>query len=445
MDEIQQLILEIIDQKRADLIAFARDMYQTGEPGFREFETSRKAASIMKGLGLPLTENLAITGWKASLPQQPGVTVAAIGELDGIACPNHPFSNPKNKISHACGHHCQMTALLGCAAALSHPTVRQALCGNVDFFAVPSEEYTDLEYKIGLMKQGKIKYGGGKSEMIRLGLFDHVQICVAHHLHMVDTTQDVLLGLHTTNGFLVKYVTLSGRASHAAIAPHKGINALNAASLGLNALAFQRETFRDTDFVRVHSIICEGGNMVNVVPDRVVVENQVRAKNMAAMLDASAKTNRAFEGGAHAIGARLSITDYAGYLPILEEPVCKALQETGHLLGREYSIEDIDTSVHNCASTDLGDLSHLMPVVGFTTGGFEGALHSADFRILDEDKAYVLPAKIMALTIYNLLKNQAQNAKEVIETFPQHLTKQEYLAYMDGFDAPGQQEKAENQ
>lgn len=434
MDDIQRLILQIIDEKKDELTAFAKDMYQTGEPGFREFETSRKSREICEALGLPVTKGLAVTGWKASLPRKEGVTVAAIGELDGISCPRHPFANPLNKISHACGHHCQMTALLGCAAALSHPRVREAMDGNVDFFAVPSEEYTDLEYKIDLMKQGKIKYGGGKSEMIRLGLFDHVQICVAHHLHMVETHNDVLLGFHTTNGFLVKYVTLHGKASHAAIAPHQGVNALNAASLGLNALAFQRETFRDMDYVRVHSIVSKGGNMVNVVPDEVVVENQVRAKNMAAMMDASAKTNRAFEAGAHAMGARLTITDYAGYLPILEEPVCRALQETGHLLGRAYAIEDVDKTVHNCASTDVGDLSHLMPVVGFTTGGFEGALHSADFRIVDEDKAYVLPAKIMALTIYNLLKNGAKNAVGVIDTFPQHLTKQEYLEYMDKFD-----------
>ena len=77
------------------------------------------------------------------------------------------------------------------------------------------------------------------------------------------------MGSHSNNGFVSKVIRYKGLAAHAAGAPHLGVNALNAASLGLSALAYQRETFRDDDHVRIHPIITKGGNLVNVVPDEV--------------------------------------------------------------------------------------------------------------------------------------------------------------------------------
>ena len=430
MDLIEKKIIDTIDASSDKLIAFAEDIYQTGEPGYREFNTAQKVSDFLENLGLTAQKGLAITGVRASLGNN-GINIAAVAELDGISCPHHEFANPDNGISHACGHHAQLTAMVGSALSLVCPEVREALCGNVTFFAVPSEEFTDLEYKSSLIRKGKIKYGGGKSELVRIGAFDDINMCITHHLHMVKTKEDVLLGYNTTNGFIVKQIEIKGKSSHAAIAPNKGINALNAASIGLSALAYQRETFKDTDFVRLHAIITKGGDVVNVVPSNVALEAQVRAKTMSAMLDASHKTNRSFEAGAHALGAKLTIHDISGYLPILEYPVPKAMIEAGRPLKDEVTIQLANPNVHNCASTDVGDLSHLMPTLGFTTGGFTGDLHSADFEITDKYKAYVLPAKIMALTIYHLLKNNAAEAQGLLQTFPQHLTKKEYLEYLD--------------
>ena len=63
-----------------------------------------------------------------------------------------------------------------------------------------------------------------------------------------------------------KLLRYKGRASHAAATPHLGINAVNAGSLGLNAIAYQRETFKDEDSVRVHSIITKGGGLSKCNP-----------------------------------------------------------------------------------------------------------------------------------------------------------------------------------
>lgn len=93
-----------------------------------------------------------------------------------------------------------------------------------------------------------------------------------------------------------------GKAAHAAGTPEQGVNALSAASLGLQALGLNRETFRDEDCVRVHPIITKGGNLVNVVPDEVVVETLVRAKTTR-HLQMHEKTDRSFHAGATAMGA----------------------------------------------------------------------------------------------------------------------------------------------
>lgn len=440
MDEIERKILETIDARAEELIDFAEDIYAHAESGYCEVQTAAKVSAMLQSLGLTVRERLAVTGVKAKLKGDGGITVAAVGELDGVYCPSHAFSNPASGYSHTCGHHCQLAAMIGSAMALTLPEVAQALDGNVAFFAVPSEEYNDLEHKSWMMQKGIIQFGSGKSELIRLGEFDDINLSVVHHLHMVDTYYDVLLGMNTTNGFIMKLVTYKGKAAHGAIAPHKGINALNAAALALSALAYQRETFRDCDCVRLHAIISEGGGMVNVVPEHVVVEGQVRAKTMAAMLDANHKANRSFEAGAHAVGAGVQIKDFPGYLPVLDALNTRPMDEAARLAAAGKKLSAIDPAQHNPASTDVGDLCHLMPVLAYTTGGFKGSLHSAEFEITDKYLAYVLPAKIMALTIYHALKNGASEAKRILDAYPQHLTKKEYLSYLEGFTAAQQAE-----
>ena len=83
-----------------------------------------------------------------------------------------------------------------------------------------------------------------------------------------------------------------GKAAHAAAAPHEGVNALSAATLGMTALGLVRETFRDSDSVRIHTNVTRGGDVVNVVPDHVVIDGMVRASNLAALEDAGKKFDR---------------------------------------------------------------------------------------------------------------------------------------------------------
>ena len=91
------------------------------------------------------------------------------------------------------------------------------------------------------------------------------------------------------------------------------------------------------------------------------------------------------------------------------------------------SAQCAEPGMQNIASTDVGDLSQVMPVVNFTHGGTAGALHSADFTVTDVDKAYIAPAKMMALTAYHLLKDGAVLARRTVDGFTPVFTRESYI------------------
>lgn len=83
----------------------------------------------------------------------------------------------------------------------------------------------------------------------------------------------------------------------------------------------------------------------------------------------------------------------------------------------------------------MGDVQHLIPVITFNTGGAVGDLHQVDFDIVDEEEAYVLTAKIFALSAYRMLKDGAEVTKRTKQEYhPRFADKQEYIAFMDSFN-----------
>ncbi len=432
MDEIEKLIIKTIDEHRDEILEFANDIYTHAELGYKEFRTSEKFKEKMKALNLPIQEDLAITGVKAFLNEdkKDNLTLAVLGELDALRIPTHKYANPETQGAHCCGHHAQLTGVFGAAIALTIPEVADKLDGRVEFFAIPAEEYGEVEFKNTLIEQGKIKYGGGKCELLRIGAFDDIDISLAHHTDEKGNK----IGSGSSNGFVSKVIRIKGKAAHAAGAPHEGINALSAVSLGLQALGLNRETFRDEDNVRVHPILTKGGNLVNVVPDEAVIETLVRGRTLEAFTDASIKTDRSFKAGAMAIGADYRIETMPGYLPELPQSFPDELVDAfDELTGHNFEV--ISPDHHTNGSTDVGDVQHLLPVLTFKTGGIEGGLHQDNFNVVDEDTAYILTAKMFAISTYRLLKNGAALAKSITEGYEtKFASKEDYIKYMDSFN-----------
>lgn len=299
------------------------------------------------------------------------------------------------------------------------------------FFATPAEEYGEIEFKNQLRREGKIRYGGGKCELLRIGAFDDIDLCIAHH---TAPNEDILIGNGSGNGFVSKLIRVKGKAAHAAAAPENGVNALSAASLGLQALALNRETFRDEDSVRVHPIVTKGGDLVNVVPDEVVIETLVRAKTIEAFTDAAEKTDRSFRAGALALGASVEIETLPGYLPTLPEEPLPEFRHAAEISAPGHSVKE--DRRHTGGSTDVGDVQHVMPVYTFRTGGVIGGLHQVDFEVVDEETTYIVTAKMFALTAYGLLKNGAARGRELVQDYkPRFSGSAEYTKFMESFDS----------
>ncbi len=432
MDRIEEKILQIIDENAPRLQALAEDIFDHAEQGFHEYRTAKLAADFLRELGLEPTEGLAITGVKASIGQG-GPNVALVGELDGLSCPTHPHATEQG-FAHACGHYAQMVSILGAALALCDPEVKAALGGTATIFAVPAEEFLDASVRAEVKQSHGVRYSGGKSELIRLGAFDDIDMAITDHSLMAgrDSGADLMLGNSACSGFVGKTVYIHGKAAHAAAAPHAGVNALNAASLGMAALGMIRETFQEKDYVRVHPYIRKGGEAINIVPSEVVVDMMVRASNLPAIEETSKKVDRAFRGAAMAIGADCEIVDAQGYMPVKETAPCELLWQAAQpLIDRGVNTVGIPLGQQNTASTDVGDLQAIMPVLNFTFGGTKGALHSQDFAVTDPYIANLMPAQMMALTAYHLLKDGAAEAKKMLAEQKPAMTKQEYLDYVE--------------
>ena len=281
--QLKDLVCQAIDEHAQQIVQVAQEIGKTPELGFKETKTAAAVSKFLGDLNYSCQQGLALTGVKAQLnPGATGPNIAVIGELDAVICPDSPAANPETGAAHACGHNLQLGAMLGAALGLKLAGIADSLAGNVTFMATPAEEYVEIAFRQQLREQGKIRYLGGKQELIYRGEFDDIDIAM-----MIHADKDAPAGrvglCETCNGFVGMTVQYIGKEAHAAGAPHEGINALSAAMIGLMGVHALRETFRDQDIVRVHPIITKGGDLVNTVPADVRRDTYVRARTMKAI------------------------------------------------------------------------------------------------------------------------------------------------------------------
>ncbi|HHW03858.1 MAG TPA: amidohydrolase [Thermoanaerobacterales bacterium] len=430
-EQIKKVVCDTIDKNRCDIIEIGESILKHPELGFKEEETSKIVKQVFNSLGISFVDNLAITGVKAQCHgRNHDLTVAILGEMDAVICPAHPQADPITGAAHSCGHNAQIASMLGAAIGLIAGGAMNELDGDVAFMAVPAEEFVELEYREKLKNQGKIKFFGGKQELIRLGAFDDIDMAMMVHSQANTPGKKVFLK-GKSSGFIGKTVIYKGKEAHAGGAPHEGINALNAAMISIMSIHALRETFKDEDHIRVHPIITRGGDLVNIVPADVRMETYVRGRSIDAVVSANHKVNRALKAGAYAVGAEIEIREFPGYLPLNQNLLMSKLFEDNirPFVGKENIVYGVDM----IGSTDIGDLSTILPVIQPTIGGFLGAAHSRDFKIVDLEAAYIIPAKAMAMTIVDLLFDGADKGKKIKSSFKPQFDKNSYVNMWEQF------------
>lgn len=426
-----QHITFAVDKYRELILKAERQVWSTPETGFKEFKTSKYMAEQFEALGYKLTYAEGITGFYTVIDTgRKGPEVLILGELDSIICPAHKDADKETGAVHSCGHNAQCAALLGVAAALKEKEVIDKLCGRVRLCAVPAEELLEIEYRTELVKKGVIKYYGGKAEFLRRGYFDGVDMAF-----MVHTSTDYHVGTGAV-GCIAKTVTYKGQAAHAGGAPWQGKNALYAATCGINAVNAIRETFKESDIIRFHPIITSGGAMVNAIPETATIETYVRGASFDAIVKENKKVNRALIGAALSLDNNIDISDKPGYAPLANDAGMIQLCIDAAEYYPETNLNS--TPYISSGSTDMGDLSSIMPVVHPYAGGATGKAHGNDYEIADPETACVLNAKWQLTMLTLLLQDNAKRAYEILENYkPPFQSKEAYLDFLDSLNRNG--------
>lgn len=426
---LKQQVAAAIDNNANRIIALGREILEHPELGFKEFQTADLVRDEFEKLSLKTKTGIGITGVRGDLPGcGDGPHLAVLGELDSVISRGHSKADVNTGAAHACGHHAQVAGMIGSALGLVLGDAMKHLGGVVTFFGVPAEELIEIEFRQELRRQGKIQYLLGKQQFIAEGELDGVNISMMFHLEAQKENIKVSVG-GSHNGALAKFVRYTGKEAHAGAYPHLGINALNAAMIGLLSIHAQRETFQDKDSVRVHPIITRGGDLVNTVPCDVTMEMFVRAKTLEAIEDASQKVNRALKAGGDAVGATCEILAVPGYLPRRSDPLLDGVFEANAkvLVGKDA----VDETEHRTGSTDMGDISQLMPALHPYFRAAVGRPHTETFQVVDEELASVTPAKALAWTVIDLLWDGGKAMQPITSGYKRSFTSR--TDYIEGW------------
>jgi amidohydrolase len=323
--QIAKTIDETVDADAAALHDLAHQIHAHPELAYRETKAAgwicdlveARSHSVERGVyGMP-------TSFVARAGKAGGGRVAILAEYDALP-----------EIGHACGHNLIAASAVG--AFLAAAKVAKDVGGEVVLIGTPAEEG-----------------GGGKIKLLQAGAFEGIDAAMMFH----PFDRDLLA--HAALASVWVSFTFQGTPSHAAAAPHVGSSALTACMDLFRLVDGQRVHFRDG--VRVHGFITDGGQAVNIIPERAACELSVRARDTTELARVQAIVMRCGQAAALASGVKLSTAVREGYKD-MKNNMTLARRFGAHLgaLGRA-SVES-DPSV-GAGSTDMGDVSHVVPSI----------------------------------------------------------------------------------
>jgi amidohydrolase len=373
--EAKKRVRTEIERLTPTLLEISHEIHANPELNFEEHFAHEMLTGVLADEGLDVERGAygMPTAFDARVGSQ-GPTVAVCCEYDALP-----------GIGHACGHN--IIAAAGLGAGLAAATVAEALGGRLAILGTPAEEG-----------------GGGKEFMIRRGAFDNVVAAMMVHPADHDLRWMQTIAIHTVD---VEYV---GRAAHAAAAPHKGLNALDAAVLGYTNVAALRQHIRPEE--RIHGIFTDGGQKPNIVPERAAAQWYVRSRNMDSLEPLKDRVMACLNAGAAASGCDMKhhwndppFLDMVDNGPLLDLYCANAAD-----LGR--TVKEPNPMSVVAGSTDMGNVSYAVPAIHpMIKVAPEGcAIHTPDFAIHsrseDGDRAVIDGALSMALTIVDLWANE---------------------------------------
>lgn len=238
--------------------------------------------------------------------------------------------------------------------------------------------------------------GTGKPMMLAAGAFEGLDAGLTYHPWHATALMEECTGVR-----LFEFA-FTGKAAHAAAEPWNGASALDGVLLTYTNLNALRQFIPDR--TRIHSIVSDGGQAVNVIPERAACKIGVRSVDTAELDRLCARVIECARAGALASGTRLEITESAFMQPVRYN---RALGEIvrANLSALGESVE----SWRSTASTDFGNVSQAVPAVLFSVATWpqtvsfhtrEAAVCAAQTQGL---RAMLTAAQAMARTAVDLL------------------------------------------
>ena len=184
---------------------------------------------------------------------------------------------------------------------------------------------------------------------------------------------------------------------------------------------------KDEDKIRVHGILTEGGTATNSIPSIVKLEWRIRGRTIDIVNEVNEKIDRSLKAGAMAMGANVRIRSIAGNLPMLQnKDINDIYAKNAYQVVGEGNVK-VHPDDQSGGSTDMGDLSQIMPIIHPRSGGAIGVGHGNDYYIDDYYKSVINPAKSMAMTVIDLLWPEENRLKEIMNTHIPNYTKDQYI------------------
>jgi len=316
-----------LDQARDGVVSLSRRIHSHPELGWAELQASTWLAEELTEAGYDV--QLGAYGFATAFTARKGsgpLRIAICAEYDALP-----------GIGHACGHNLISASSIAVARALG--ALVDGLDMTLTVIGTPAEEVTDRP---------------GKALLLEQGAFDGQHAALMLHPCPYEAVTPVLIA---ATAFDVVY---TGRAAHAAAAPFKGINALDALTVAQVAVGLLRQQLPPSHLV--HTVVTEGGGAVNIIPARTRARFMVRAPSATELADLRARIIRCAEAGAHATGCSLQIIggEY-GYEEMQHDPrLAASYAANAAAVGRPF--EDVPPDLARFTpSTDMGNVSSVVP------------------------------------------------------------------------------------
>ncbi|MBN8888835.1 MAG: amidohydrolase, partial [Rhodospirillales bacterium] len=271
-----------VDAKKEQFIELSDKIWDNPEIAYDEYGAVADHTEMLEREGFRVSRNVggiptAVMGEAG----EEGPVIAILGEYDalpGLSQENgvaEPRPLPGSGLGHGCGHNLLGSAAILAATAVKDFLAERGLKGRVRYYGCPAEEG-----------------GAAKSFMVREGAFKDVDIAISWHPAAFSGVNDAMSLANTRIDF-----TFTGRASHAAAAPHLGRSALDAVELMNVGVNYMREHMPSD--ARIHyAYLDTGGVAPNVVQGKAKIRYAIRARELPELWPLIERVKKIAEGAA---------------------------------------------------------------------------------------------------------------------------------------------------